>query len=103
VINSHLPCDNVLCIKGKVLLLLVFMDRECQYSMVLSDYTKLWILSLHSKGYKVSTIVEYLVLENSIIVSKQSSSCFSNTSVSRVQLLGSGFTPMLSPYALLIQ
>ena len=30
--------------------------------MVLSDYSKQWILCLHWKGYKVSPIVEYLVL-----------------------------------------
>ena len=28
--------------------------------MVLSDYSKLWILSLHWRGYKVSTIVNHL-------------------------------------------
>ena len=40
--------------------------------MVLSDYTKLRILCMHWQGYKVSKIVDYLVLEDEIIVSKQS-------------------------------
>ena len=40
--------------------------------MVLSDYTKLRILSMHWQGYKVYKIVDYLVLEDEIIVSKQS-------------------------------
>ena len=40
--------------------------------MVLSDYTKIRILSMHWKSYKVSEMVDYLVLEDEIIVSKQS-------------------------------
>ena len=39
--------------------------------MVLSDYTKQQILSLHWQGCKVSQIVERLVLEEAITVSKQ--------------------------------
>ena len=39
--------------------------------MVLSDYTKLRILSLYWQGYKISSIVECLVLEDNITVSKQ--------------------------------
>jgi len=71
--------------------------------MVLSDYTKLRILSLHLRGYKVSAIVEYLVLEDSIIVSKQSVwlflKCFSEWgTIARKE--GSGLPPKLSPYAL---
>ena len=39
--------------------------------MVLSDYSKLRILSLHWRGYKVSTIVDHLVLEVGIRASMQ--------------------------------
>ena len=39
--------------------------------MVLSDYTKQHMLSLHWRGLKISTFVEYLALEDSIWVSKQ--------------------------------
>lgn len=39
--------------------------------MVLSDYSKLRILSLHWRGYKVSTIVDHLVLEDGIRASMQ--------------------------------
>ena len=38
--------------------------------MVFSDYTKQRILSLHWQGRKVSAIVEHLVLEDGIRVSK---------------------------------
>ena len=40
--------------------------------MVLSEYTKLQILALHWKGYKISTIKDVLLLEDEIMVSKQS-------------------------------
>ena len=39
--------------------------------MVMSDYTKLRVLSLHWQGLKVSAIVEHLVLEDGIKLSKQ--------------------------------
>ena len=40
-------------------------------TMVLSDYSKLRILSLHWKGYTVSNVVGCLVLEDGIKASKQ--------------------------------
>ena len=39
--------------------------------MVLSDYTKLRILSLYWPGFKISKIVDILVLENATVVSRQ--------------------------------
>ena len=39
--------------------------------MVLSNYAKLRILSLHWRGYTISAIVECLLLEDEIKVSKQ--------------------------------
>ena len=38
--------------------------------MVLSDYTKLRILSMYWKGYKISRAADYLVLEDETIVSR---------------------------------
>ena len=40
--------------------------------MVLSDYTKLRILSLHWQGWKISKIADILTLEDATVVSKQS-------------------------------
>jgi len=71
--------------------------------MVLSDYTKLRILSLHSRGNKVSAIVKYLVLEDSIIVSKQSVRLFLKRFNERGTIArkeGSGLPPKLSSHAL---
>ena len=39
--------------------------------MVFSDYAKQRILTLYWKGFKVSMIAEYLILEDGIRVSKQ--------------------------------
>ena len=39
--------------------------------MVMSDYAKRRVLSLHHSGYKVSRIAETLVLEDGIRISKQ--------------------------------
>ena len=68
--------------------------------MVLSDYAKQRILSLHWRGLKVSSIVEYLVLEDGIRVSKQGVRQF----LKRYQHYriiarkpGSGIPPKLSP------
>ena len=68
--------------------------------MVLSDYTKLRILSMHWKGYKVSKIVDYLVLEDEIIVSKQSIRLFLKRFKERgaiAKKAGSGLTLKISP------
>lgn len=67
--------------------------------MVSSDYCKLRILSLFWQGYKVSTIVEYLVLEDEILVSKQGVRQFLKRyadfhTIGRKP--GSGLTPKLS-------
>ena len=69
-------------------------------TMVFSDYTKQRILCLHWKGYKVSTIVEYLVLEDGIKVSKQGVRQFLKRydnygTIARKP--GSGQPPKLSP------
>ena len=40
--------------------------------MVLSDYGKLRILSLHWQGHGISKIVEFLVLEDGISISRHS-------------------------------
>ena len=68
--------------------------------MVLKDYAKLRILSLHWKGLKISSIVEHLVLEDSIIASKQSVQLFLKCYNDRGTIArkeGSGFPPILSP------
>ena len=68
--------------------------------MVLADYTKLRILSLHWQGVKVSAIAECLVLEDHIRVSKQGVHLFLKrysirNSISRKP--GSGYCAKLSP------
>ena len=68
--------------------------------MVFSDYTKLRILSLFWQGCKVSTIVESLVLEDEILVSKQGVCQFlkryrDTRSIARKP--GSGLPAKLSP------
>lgn len=68
--------------------------------MVFSDYAKQRILSLHWKGYKVSAIVEYLVLEDGIMVSKQGTRQFLKRydhykTIARKP--GSGLPPRLAP------
>ena len=71
--------------------------------MVLSDYAKLQILSLYWKGYNISAIVEYLVLEDRIIVSKQSVRMFLKHYKERGTITrkeDSGLPPKLSTAAL---
>ena len=67
--------------------------------MVLSDYAKQCILSLHWRGLKISTIVEYFVLEDGIRVSKQGTRQFlkryNYKTIARKP--GSGLPPRLSP------
>lgn len=68
--------------------------------MVLSTYSKQRILSLYWKGYKVSAIVEYLILEDQISVCKQGVRQFLKHyqkygTISRKP--GSGLPPKLSP------
>lgn len=67
--------------------------------MVFSEYTKLRILGLHWKGLKVSEIVECLVLEDEILVSKQGVRQFlkryaKSGTITRKE--GSGMPPKLS-------
>ena len=68
--------------------------------MVFSDYAKQRILSLYWKGLKISAIVEYLVLEDGIRVSKQGTRLFLKR-YSHYQTIarkpGSGLPPRLSP------
>ncbi len=69
-------------------------------TMVLSIYTKQRILSYAFRGYKVSAIVEYLVLEDGIRTSKQGVRQFLKRysqykTISRKP--GSGLPPALSP------
>ena len=47
----------------------ILSTREVK--MVMSDYAKRWVLSLHNSGCKVSHIAETLVLEDGIRISKQ--------------------------------
>lgn len=68
--------------------------------MVLSDYAKHRILIMHWKGFKVSGIVEYLVLEDGIRVSKQGCRQFLkryNYYNTIARKPGSGLPPKLSP------
>ena len=68
--------------------------------MVFSDYTKQRILSFHWKGSKVSEIVEYLVLEDHIRVSKHGIRSFIRRykeSGTIARKPGSGMPPKLSP------
>ena len=68
--------------------------------MVLSDYTKLRILSLHWQGYKISRIADILVLEDSTTVSRQSIRLFLKRFIQRGTIArkpGSGRTLKLSP------
>ena len=67
------------------------------------DYAKLWILSLHQERYKISSVVKYLVLEDDIIVSKQSVWLFLKQYSERGTITrkeGSGLPRKLSPAAL---
>ena len=71
-----------------------------QLQWFFSDYTKQRILSLHWKGLKISLIVEYLVLEDGIGVSKQGTRQFLKRyhhykTIARKP--GSGLPPRLSP------
>jgi transposase len=68
--------------------------------MVFSDYAKQRILTLYWKGFKISAIVEYLVLEDGIRVSKQGTRQFLKRyhrykTIARKP--GSGLPPKLSP------
>ena len=68
--------------------------------MVLSDYTKLRILSLHWQGYKISAIVECLVLEDNITIFKQGVRQFLKRYKDRGTIArkpGSGMASRLSP------
>ena len=68
--------------------------------MVFSNYVKMRILSMHWKGMKISNIVEYLMLEDQVIVSKQGVRQFLKrfakyNTIARKP--GSGCPPKLSP------
>ena len=68
--------------------------------MVLSDYTKQCILSLHWRGLKISNFVEYFALEDSIRVSKQGTHQFLKRYYQYKTIArkpGSGLPPRLSP------
>ena len=68
--------------------------------MVFSDYTKQRILSLHWQGSKVSAIVERLVLEDGIRVSRVGVRRFIkwyNTRGTIARQPGSGFHPIITP------
>ena len=73
--------------------------------MVLSDYIKLRILSLHWQGFKISKMVDILVLEDTIVISRQSIRLFlkrftEHDTIERKP--GSGLTLRLSPNILQI-
>ena len=68
--------------------------------MVLSDYCKQRILSLHWHGYKISVIVDHLLLEDEIVTTKQSVRLFLKRfeqygTIARKP--GSGLAPRISP------
>lgn len=68
--------------------------------MVLSDYTKQRILSLHWQGYKVSAIVEHFMLEDGIRVSRVGVRRFIkryNIRGTIARQPGSGFSPKITP------
>ena len=68
--------------------------------MVYSDYTKQRILSLYWRGYKISDVVEYLVLEDDIQTTKQGVRQFLKRyklSKTIARKPGSGLPPKLSP------
>ena len=68
--------------------------------MVYSTYTKLRILSLHWRGFKISAIVEQLVFEDGIRTSKQGVRQFLkrySSSRTIARKAGSGLPPKLSP------
>ena len=76
------------------------MCVDAQQEMVFSDYTKLRILSLNWQGFRVSAIVEHLVLEDGIRVSKQGFRMFlkrfaARRTIARAQ--GSGFPSRITP------
>ena len=73
--------------------------------MVLSDYCKQRVLSLHWQGHKVSSIRGILVLEDEILVSKQGIRLFLKRYGERGTIArkpGSGFPPKISPAISLI-
>ena len=73
--------------------------------MVLSDYIKLRILSLHWQGFKISKIANILVLEDATVVTKQSIRLFLKRFTERGTIArkpGSGLTLKLSPTILQI-
>lgn len=75
------------------------------FKMVLSDYTKLRILSLHWQGLKVSKIADVLTLEDATIVSKQSIRLFLKRFMERGTIArkpGSGLVLKLSSSVLQI-
>ena len=68
--------------------------------MVISDYGKLRILSLHQQGYKISEIVEFLALEDEISVSRHAVRIFIKRYKDRGTIArkeGSGSSFKLSP------
>ena len=73
--------------------------------MVMSDYCKQRVLSLHWQGHKVSSIREHLMLEAGILVSKQGIRLFLKHYGERGTIArksGSSFPPKISPALKLI-
>ena len=71
-----------------------------EVEMVMSDYAKRRVLSLHNSGFKVSHTAETLVLEDGIRISKQGIRKFLLRYSERGTIArkpGSGFTPKLLP------
>ena len=65
--------------------------------MVLSNYAKLQIISLHWRGYTISAVVEYLLLEDEIKVSKQGARQRYKNYGTIARKPGSGLASRLSP------
>ena len=68
--NTYVTYINLCTVLISVCFCSIYTVSTESRAMVFSDYTKQRILSLHWQGHKVSAIVEHLVLEDGIRVSK---------------------------------
>ena len=96
-LSWYVSCRSIL-----VLLCIEFITLV---RMVLSDYIKLRILSLHWQGFKISKIADILVLEDATVVTKPSIRLFLKRFTERGTIArkpGSGLTLKLSPTILQI-
>ena len=66
-----MPIDIVYMLTDYSLSLVLRSRSEAKFEMVMSEYAKRRVLSLHQSGYKVSHIAETLVLEDGIRISNK--------------------------------